>query len=255
VWLWAVLHERPVSWACREENWPPGLWPGLLPSQPTLSRRLRTAEVLALLERMERCFRRSSRAGPVKWIDGKPLVLGVYAKDPDAAWGRVGRSYAHGYKLHVVYGDGPLPEAWEVEPLNVAEPCVAARLLPLLEPGDGYVLGDKAFDSNPLHAVADRCGKQLVAQRKRPGTGLGHCPHTRGRLRSIALLQTKFGQDLYRTRSVVERKLAWLTSHAGGLVPLPAWVRRRHRVRLWIQAKLLLHAAYTLLYHPPPHAG
>ena len=125
------MHERPVSWACREENWPPGLWPGLLPSQPTLSRRLRTAEVLALLERMERCFRRSSRAGPVKWIDGKPLVLGVYAKDPDAAWGRVGRSYAHGYKLLVVYGDGPLPEAWEVEPLNVAEPCVAARLLPL----------------------------------------------------------------------------------------------------------------------------
>ena len=255
MWLWAVLHERPASWACRAENWPPGLWTGPLPSQPTLSRRLRTTEVSALLQRMEDRFRSAPRSVSLKWIDGKPLVLGVYAKDPDAAWGRVGRSYAHGYKLHVVYGDDPLPEAWDLEPLNVAEPCVAARLLPLLEPGEAYVLGDKAFDSNPLHAVADGCGKQLVAQRKRPGTGLGHCHHAAGRLRSIALLETEFGQALYRRRGDIERKLAWLTSHAGGLVPLPAWVRRRHRVRLWIQAKLLLHAAYHRQKHPPPHAS
>ena len=22
VWLWAVLHDRPTSWACRRESWP-----------------------------------------------------------------------------------------------------------------------------------------------------------------------------------------------------------------------------------------
>ncbi len=22
VWLWAVLHDRPMSWACRVANWP-----------------------------------------------------------------------------------------------------------------------------------------------------------------------------------------------------------------------------------------
>jgi len=216
-----------------------------------MSRRLRTTEVARLLQEMERRLRARQAGGLVLRIDGKPLPLGVYSKDPDAAWGRVGRGYATGYKFHVVYGAGPLPEQWDVAPMNVAEPTVAARLVPLLKQGGGYILGDKAYDSNPLHEVAGSCGYQVVAERKRPGTELGHRPHVAGRLRSIALLQTEFGRRLYRTRAAVERNLAWLTSHAGGLAPLPAWVRREHRVRLWIQAKLLLHAAYVLLYHPP----
>src|SRR5829696_10150878 len=42
VFLWAVIHDRPTSWACERRNWvvtpPSGL-----PSQSTMSRRLRTA--------------------------------------------------------------------------------------------------------------------------------------------------------------------------------------------------------------------
>ena len=42
VYCWAVLHERPTSWACDPRNWPEGLWPaGRLPSQSTMSQRLR----------------------------------------------------------------------------------------------------------------------------------------------------------------------------------------------------------------------
>jgi hypothetical protein len=33
---------------------------------------------------------------------------------------------------------------------------------------------------------------------------------------------------------------------------LPNWVRREHRVRRWVQAKLIIHAMYVYLYHPAP---
>jgi len=35
VFFWAVLHDRPVCWACRADNWPLGLWRYALPSQST----------------------------------------------------------------------------------------------------------------------------------------------------------------------------------------------------------------------------
>jgi hypothetical protein len=250
VFLWAVVHDRPVSWACDPSNWPKGLWKGKLPSQSTLSRRLRTTEVQRLLSQMEGQYAALERPGFVLLVDGKPLVVGTYSKDHDSAWGRAGRGYAKGYKLHAIYGRGVVPLAWDVAPLNVSEPEVAARCVSHLERGGGYLLGDKAFDSNPLHDVASSRGYQLVAERKRPSTGLGHRRHSPSRLRCIDLLRTEFGQDLYRCRDDVERKFGWLTTHAGGLAPLPAWIRRSHRVRLWVQGKLLTHAAYVYSISP-----
>jgi Transposase DDE domain len=252
VFLWAVVHDRPVSWACDPINWPKGLWKGKLPSQSTMSRRLRTTEVQRLLSEMEGKYATLERPGFVALVDGKPLVVGTHSKDRDAQWGRAGRGYAKGYKLHAIYGRGELPLAWDVAPLNVSEPEVAARCVSRLEGGGGYLLGDKAFDSNPLHDLASSRGYQLVAERKRPNAGLGHRRHSPSRLRSIHLLHTEFGQDLYRCRDDVERKFGWLTTHSGGLAPLPAWVRRPHRVRLWVQGKLLVHAAYV--YSTSPHS-
>jgi hypothetical protein len=43
VYWWAVVHDRPTSWACRRENWS-AEQARPLPSQPTMSRRLRSAE-------------------------------------------------------------------------------------------------------------------------------------------------------------------------------------------------------------------
>ncbi len=45
VYYWAVLNDRSVLWACQIVNWPPGLRRGALPSQPDVSRRLRTRSV------------------------------------------------------------------------------------------------------------------------------------------------------------------------------------------------------------------
>jgi hypothetical protein len=253
VYCWAVLHERPTSWACNERNWPNGLWPvKRLPSQSTMSRRLRTTEVQRLLHVMER--RMVQLPGRKDWVtivDAKPLVVGTHSKDSDSRWGRAGRGYAKGYKLHAVYGSAPLPLCWEIAPLNVGESDVAARLIPALK-GGGYILGDKQYDSNPLHDVALPAGYQLVAERKRPHTGLGHRRHSEGRLRSMMLLQNDFGRALYACRGDIERQFGRLTSHAGGLSPLPSWVRRAHRVHCWVQAKLVIHAIYVYLFHPAP---
>jgi hypothetical protein len=37
VFLWAVLNDRPVSWACVREHWPKSLEFGRLPSQSVMS--------------------------------------------------------------------------------------------------------------------------------------------------------------------------------------------------------------------------
>lgn len=217
-----------------------------------MSRRLRTTEVQRLLVIMEKCLASMDRGGLVFMVDGKPMIVGSHSKDPDAAWGHARRGWAKGYKLHAVYGEGGLPWCWEVAPLNEAEPDVAARMIPALGRGGGYILGDSQYDSNRLHDTTLSMGRQLVAQRKRPKAGLGHRRHSPGRLRSIALLEGKFGQTLYALRETIERQFAHLTNHGAGLAPLPNWVRRFHRVRLWVQSKLLVHAMYAYLHSRSP---
>jgi Transposase DDE domain len=218
-----------------------------------MSRRLRTTEVQHVLHEMEKRMATPLQSGGwVRTVDGKPLVVGSHSKDPDAEWGHVRRGWAKGYKLHAIYGTDCAPLSWEATALNVAEQDVAARMIPSLKQGGGYILGDKLYDSNALHDISLATGYQLVAQRKRPRAGLGHRRHSPGRLRCIDLLQGEFGQALYSLRDDVERQFGWLTNHGGGLAPLPNWVRRFHRVRLWIQAKLLVHAAYVLIQSRSP---
>ena len=256
VYFWANLHDRSTSWACDPQNWPAGLRSFALPSQPTMSRRLKSASFLQLLKALERVW--TDHASELALtVDAKPLLVGSHSKDPDAAWARVRRGWAQGYKLHVIFGAAEHPRRWDVEPLNKSEPKVAARLVESLEPGGGYLLGDAAYDSNPLHRATTAGGRQLLAPRKRPHSGLGHCRHSPSRLRSIELLEGPgaFGRALHAERDDVERRFGRLTNHAAGLAPLPNWVRRIHRVRLWVQTKLLIHAAYVLRKeHPPPIA-
>lgn len=243
VYFWAVLHDRPTRWACKPANWPSDLRPKQLPSQSVMSRRLRTTEVQRLMQAIEGRVAPVNASCWVRLIDGKPLLVGTYSKDPDATWGSVGKSFGKGYKLHALYGPQTTPDVWELAPLNVSEPEVGTRLTLLLK-GAGYLVGDKSYDSNPMHDASLAVGAQLVAERKRPTSNLGHRRHSPGRLRCIDLLRSEFGQALHDYRGTIERKFGHLTNHAGGLAPLPSWVRRIHRVRLWVQAKLIIHATY-----------
>jgi hypothetical protein len=249
-YLWAAVHDRPTTWATRPQHWPDDLRPLRLPSQATMSRRLRTTSVNALLNALLRHYRGDPRANWLKYIDAKPLPVGDFSKDPDARWGHGADSFYKGYKLHAVWGTAPVPLAWEVRAANVSEPTTARLLVNRLG-GGGYLVGDAGYDSNPLASQAGRRGHQLVAPpKKKTGAGQGHHPQSPFRLRSLALLGQPFGQALYRTRAFVERCFGHLTSFGGGLGPLPSWVRRRHRVKRWLQAKLLLNAARACLHQP-----
>jgi hypothetical protein len=251
VYWWAVIHDRPVSWACRPENWPVERKPQALPSQPTMSRRLRTLALERLLAEVEQTLLGLVvvTAPRVLAIDGKALPVGRPSKDADAACCRG----VKGYKLHAVWGGSLVPQAWTVAPLNVSERRVARELLADL-PGSGHLLGDRQYDVNYLYEAAARSGYQLLAPQQRPSDMLGHRRHSPHRIRGLQLLQSAAGKQLYRQRRRIEHRFAQLTSFVGGLAPLPFWVRRLHRVKLWVQSKLLFNAMHQLKC-AKPYAG
>jgi hypothetical protein len=45
-------------------------------------------------------------------IDGKALAVSGVSKDPDTGYGRGAGGKQKGYKLHAVWGAGPMPIAW-----------------------------------------------------------------------------------------------------------------------------------------------
>lgn len=240
VLLWAALHDRPLSWACQPRNWSTTrLRPVQLPSPATLSRRLYTVATGLFLRALEQRLRDSGQPRLVAFLDGKPLPVGGASQDPDAKRGRAASGMAKGYKLHAVWSNRPMPEAWDVTPLNVHELVVAERLLEQLS-GGGYLLADGNYDSSPLADQAHARGYQLVAPLP-ANAGKGHRYQSPHRLRNRDLLAGDFGKALYALRGSIERSFGNATSFAAGLGPLPAWVRRLHRVRTWVWAKLLIN--------------
>ncbi len=242
IYFWAVMNDRPTSWATHRENWNTDQLVRL-PDQSTISRRLRTTNVLALIDDIYTLFVSCTVMARYLCIDGKPLPVGDYSRDPDAKNGRCGKGFAKGYKLHAVWGNAVIPEVFEVKSMNVGEAKVARQLIPKLNETAQYVVGDKQYDSNPLHDVALKCGCQLIAEQKRPGK-LGHCQHSSARLKCFEIIPTRFGQALLKYRDQIERRFGKLTCVGLGLGPLPAWVRRIHRVKLWVQVKLITNALH-----------
>jgi hypothetical protein len=180
----------------------------------------------------------------VHTIDAKGLPVSGVSKDPDIGNGRAAGCFQKGYKFYALWSSGPIPLAWGLAPMNVSEKTMARRLIPTL-PGGGYLLGDAEYDANPLYDLAAEAGFQLVAKKRksRGRGGLGHRRQSPGRLRSIELMNTQFGRALYNQRNAIECRFGTLTATGGGLAPLPAWVRRFHRVRHWVQAKILAAGA------------
>lgn len=253
-YFWAVVHDRPTTWAADPAQWPSDLRPAWLPPQSTLSRRLRRPETVELMTEVEQHLVSLLALGKylVQMIDAKALPVSGVSRDPDIGRGRSTRGYGQGYKFYAVWSGGPMPLAWGLAPMNVSEKTMARRLIPTL-PGGGYLLGDPEYDANPLYDLATEAGFQLVTKKRndRGRGGLGHRRQSPGRLRSIELMKTEFGHDLYNQRNAIECRFGTLTSTGGGLAPLPAWVRRFHRVRHWVQAKILAAGARWLNIHEP----
>ena len=241
VLFWAALHDRPISWACQEAHWPPGLRPRPLISQSRMSRRLRTFAVHQLLAVLYQTLRDALPRSLLKFIDGKPLTVGGCSKDPDAKFGHAAGTIARGYKLVSLVDEHGAIDAWRLGPMNLCEHHEAVPLLPFI-PGT-CLLGDAEYDKNHLYQAAVEHRIQLLAPAQRSAKGLGHHRHTPPRLAAKRLLATEPGRHLMATRTAIERSFGQATCFAAGLGPLPAWVRRPHRVASWVAAKFCIDAA------------
>jgi hypothetical protein len=264
VLLWASLHDRPVFWACQEINWPANRrWLLQLPSPATMSRRLRSYQVLLLLEQLASFLRDLAPRHLLKIIDTKPITVGASTKDKDARRGYAAGEMAKGYKLCALLDAGGAIDAWSLQPLNTGDSSAALRLVEQT-PGTGYIVADSRHDSNRLYQAAGISGWQLLAPRqKRDAVSHGRRVQSPYRLRALALLHnplwvcgqpSSFGQDLLSGRDCIERKFGFLGNFGGGLAPLPNWVRTPHRIAVWIHAKLLIAAARDLQQQKHLHA-
>lgn len=272
--LWAVLHDRPTRWACGRDNWPQAQWWRVIPSQSTMSRRLRTVGVLSLLARAEAALRDLFPRGLSKWLDAKPLPVGGASKDRDARAGRCVRGSARGYKLHlVVDAKARVPDSWTLAAMPVNEKAAAPEVVPAAAAAGPflYLTADNQLDGNGTYdMVAESAdhGPQLVAQGRKAGKkkpkprSPGHRKQSPRRMRGMALacgydrplnplnrpgLPPTFGEQLLKDRGGIERLLGLMGNFGGGLAPLPNWVRTPHRVAAWVQGKILIFFTRELL--------
>lgn len=246
VFYWAVIHDRPMSWAVQRRNWPIHLRKKPLPSNTTMSRRLRTESVRALLNALEQRVVAPQQPGLFWMIDGKPLSISGCSKDKQAGYGRAANCKAKGYKIHAIVGSDGTIASWRVAPMNKDERVMAERMV-RTAPIQGYLVADSNYDSNKLHeACLKRDQLQLVTRRRYgPNHGTGHRKQSSGRLRAIELTENPkpaFATNLLHDRNEIERRFANLTNWGGGLTCLPPWVRTHRRVHRWVQAKLVLTA-------------
>jgi len=252
VYLWAVLHDRPVYWACDRRNWV-GVKPPLqLPDQSTMSRRLYRPQTQAMLELLLDRLEPLTRQSLVLRLDGKPLPVARHSQDRQARVGRGAGGFAKGYKLHALYAEHNRPVAHRVTPLNVDERVAAKEMLEQTPLGEGYLLADANYETNPLYDQAATVGRVLVTPRRFPkAKGLGqsrqHSPHR------VAMIErtrtpTPFMRQLLGDRRQVETRFANLCNFGGGLVCLPPWVRGR-RVASYVTAKIVVRLARDRVLH------
>ena len=102
VFYWAVIHDRPTAWACQRRHWPWWQWRQALPSEATMSRRLRSPSVQTLLNALEQRVVAPQPLGLFWMIDGKPLAISGCSKDRQAGYGRAANCQAKGYKIHAI---------------------------------------------------------------------------------------------------------------------------------------------------------
>jgi hypothetical protein len=257
VYLWSVLWGRPVSWACRRENWPKNFdWP-CLPSSSTMSRRLRSIGVISLVEQVQASLDEQFSSGLCKLIDSKPLVVSVYSKDRDARIGHGAGLPAKGYKVHaIVDASSREPQHWILAPMNRHDAAIAVELIDSMPQAQAaYLIGDNAYDSNHLYDLAAHKGCQLLAPQRPSAKGMGRRRHSPHRLAGHARLanplqcvgQTQsFGSSMLNCRIGIEQGFAYWGNVPAGLGPLPAFVRKPRRVVMWVAMKLLIVAATRL---------
>ena len=242
--LWAVMHDRPMAWACCPEHWPERWRPARLPHASTISRRWRSVTLQEEVSRLyQEAVQRLGGGGRYVAIDGRPLVVGGCSKDPDARAGRGARGMARGYKMYAAVDTLQVILAYEIHAMSKAEQTVALSLLPQLPAEATRVVGDKIYDSMKLHRAAAVSGRRLYTPLRENRVGRRQQPR---RLQLLRLLQSDVGRRLMLWRTGIERTFGNNTTVSFGFKGLPAWARRSHRVKRWMWGKTFLHHAWLL---------
>jgi Transposase DDE domain len=268
--LWAVWHDRCLSWACDRTHYHGLFRPRALPSISRFTRRVKSERVQRVLQAVHDDLSIRGTACPfdlLSYVDGKAALVSAVSKDPDARSGRSGGGFATGYKLHALINEQRRIIVWCVTPLNTDEKRIAETLLVHLPPGDGQcdapadvavrsplTLGDSNYDSARLHgAFADRGRHLLTPLRAKKLVG------PKGRLRQTLVAMGPVRREvvavwnscpalasyIMKSRNNAEGTFSVL-SLACGLDRLPGFVRRLPRVRRWIGCKLILYHARLL---------
>jgi len=246
VYFWAVLHDRPISWATQPCHWPVRGVHNPLPSDATMSRRLRDPRTCAMVHAVAlHVLEVLGYDLSVLFLDGKPLPVGGLSGDTDATVGYGAGKCCRGYKLHAICDKNGVPVVWTVRTMRQPEWQVADQLVQQLPPDNGYVIADGNYDKNALYDQAGRCGRQRIAMRH-CGKSTGHRRQSRYRMQALGMDASR-RRELLQRRSTIDRMFGNLCAAAGGLAPLSAWVRRQHRVQLWVEAKIILYCLRMLL--------
>lgn len=248
MYFWACWHDRPQCWACQREHYGRLFRPRKLPSVSQFNRRMRTASVQMILQRIHNDLAKIGLATPVSFVDGKPLLVSPVSKDPDARWGHVTGGRGKGYKLHGFVTEDQRIVVWSVTALNVHETHVTEALCPYLrpQPTGALVLGDGNYDAADLHKGIESTGSRLVV----PLRGMAEHPVTLRQMGPARREHLKASREhpalvkyVLKWRTQIERVFSMLTCHGGGLGPLPSWVRRLERTRRWVGCKIALYHA------------
>ena len=257
MYLWAVWHDRTLSWACDRGHYDRVFRPrGPLPSVSRFTRRVKSDDCQRILQRVHDALAQRGLVTDEGYVDGKALTVGPASKDRQATRGKIPGGFGKGYKLHAFVNEHRRIVVWSVTGLHEDEKTVAMHLLPHLPPvsPDALVLKDSNYDSAPLHKAAAELapGAKLVGPLKGQGRvgPDGHHPVTlrqMGPERRELLAAWRQCPGLLelvlRARDTIERVFGVLCCTAGGLGALPPWVRTLDRVRRWVGAKVVLYNA------------
>ena len=245
MYLWAVHHDRPQGWACRKENYNRVFFPRSLPSESRFSRRIRSARCQCILQDVYRRLADVESPSAVNYVDGRPFPVGGCSKDRQARPGRANRGFARGYRLHQLVSEDKRVLNWSVTPMNEAEPTQARQLIETATSVGDIILADAVYDAGYLYEAAASRGSLLVAaiREDRLQSRPRRNRNSPARIAAVEHWKTGVAQYVHRQRRLVEAMFGNQSSYAGGLGPLPAWVRTLPRVTRWIGAKLILYHA------------
>jgi hypothetical protein len=251
MYFWIVWHDRPLCWAAQRQHYGKLFQPRRLPSRSQFCRRVRSRRFGLLLTEICRRLASGGDSQRLLFLDGKALPVSESTQDPEAKTGHGNGVFSRGYKLHALGSEDGRIKAFCVRPLNEHEVPVTERTLVQHIPADALVLADGNYDSSNLYQQVHDRGAWLFTPLK------GKRAKSPGRLRRMSLARRnvhelwgrrpKLCWSAYRHRSQIERIFSALTTFAGGLGPLPSWVRRLERVTRWVTAKITIYHARLLL--------